>query len=49
MNPQCSSAALGKHRKVSPRLRSFDHAEGVFLSRHREIFRVVARYLKENT
>jgi hypothetical protein len=42
VSPQHAPVALGQHLKVTPCLRCLYHAKGVFLARHRQVFRVIA-------
>src|SRR5215831_15195137 len=48
MHSQCTASAFREHLEVPSRLRCLHDSEGVFLSRHRKILRVVARQLQEN-
>src|SRR5436190_2574739 len=49
MNAQSPASTLSQHGKVSARLRGFHEPKTIFLTRHRQIVRIVTGYLQENS
>jgi hypothetical protein len=48
MNAQRAPSPLSQYGEVASGLRCLDHAEGIFLTRHRQIFSIICRNLQEN-
>src|SRR5215469_5407177 len=48
MHPECATAALGKHSEISSCLCSLHDPKSIFLTRHRQVVRVVAGHLQED-
>src|SRR5215472_15930523 len=48
MHPECAPAALGKHLEISSCLCSLHDPKSIFLTRHRQVVRVVAGHLQED-
>src|SRR5215813_5499338 len=49
MNSQRSASTFGEHFKIAARLRCFHYAETVLLPRHRQVMRVLASDLQEDS
>ena len=49
MHAKGTSVALGQHFEVAARLGGFDDAEGVLLTRNRQVFAIVASHLEKDS